>query len=220
MTLEQGRKPNRRWIWYFVVVAGLTVLATTILVVYNLGQQLTHEQLDTARKLWDQKRPPDYVLTYTKSGSVTGTFVVTVREAKIESVLMRQNVVKDNQVKVVEQPLQREQYGSYDMDGLFHDIERFLDIDAKKGSPRTYMVATFDPQNGQLRRFVRRVMGTSNRLLIEVQPIQAPPQPAAYLAPARRLPRANQTSRGHAFATRVHSPLLAEASTASSTSCV
>jgi hypothetical protein len=190
-TLDQGRTPNRRWIWYFVVVGCLTVLATTILVVYNRAQQLKPEQLEAARKLWDEKRPADYVLTYTKLGSATGTFVVTVRKGKIVSAIMRQNVTKDGEVQVVEEPLEPRLYHSYDMDGLFNDIERFLDLAAKKDSPRTYLVATFDPRNGQLVRFVRSVMGTGERIEIQVQPIlPPPPEPSAHRWP----PPANMSS--------------------------
>src|SRR5947209_14393116 len=100
MATDSGRKPSRGWIWYFVIVAALTVLATTILVVYNLRQQLRPEQLAAARPLWEQKRPPDYVLTYTKKGGATGTFIVTVRKGKVVSVLMREEMVKDNEVQV------------------------------------------------------------------------------------------------------------------------
>jgi hypothetical protein len=186
MTLDQARIPNRRWIWYFVVVGCLTVLATTILVVYNLGQQLKPEQLEAARNLWEAKRPADYVLTYTKLGSATGTFVVTVRKGKVVSANMLQKVIKDGKAELVEEQLEPRLYRSYDMDGLFNDIERFLDLAAKKDSPRTYLVATFDPRNGQLLRFVRRVMGTSERIEIDVQPIQPPPpEPSAYARPVR-----------------------------------
>ena len=107
MATDPGRKPNRGWIWYFVILAVLTVVATTVLVVYNLRQQLRPEQLAAARKLWDEKRPADYVLTYTKKGNATGTFVVTVRKGKVVSVLMREEVKKDNEVVIVEQPLER-----------------------------------------------------------------------------------------------------------------
>jgi hypothetical protein len=182
MPLEQARKPNRRWIWYFVVVGCLTVLATTILVVFNRAQQLTPEQLEAARKLWDEKRPADYLLTYTKLGSATGTFIVTVRKGKVVAVVMRQNVTKDGQVQVLEQRLEPRLYRDYDMDGLFNDIEVFLDRAAKKDSPRTFLRATFDARNGQLLWFVRSVMSTGERIEIRVQPVQPPPpEPSAHM---------------------------------------
>jgi uncharacterized membrane protein len=58
-------KKNRRWIWFFVVVFVLALLATVVLVVFNLQQQLKPEQLSAARKLWSEKGPRDYTMTYT-----------------------------------------------------------------------------------------------------------------------------------------------------------
>jgi hypothetical protein len=190
MALDKERKPNRGWLWYFVILAVLTVLATTILVVFNLGQQLKPEQLAAAQKLWEENRPADYVLTYTKKGNASGTFIVTVRHGRVVSVIMREEVVKDNEIQVVEQPLERRLYRNYDMVGLFNDIERFLELDAKKGSSRTYLRAKFDPKNGQLRWFVRSVMGTRDRVEIEVEPIQPPsPEPASEVVPGEILPK-------------------------------
>jgi Family of unknown function (DUF6174) len=178
------RKRNRGWIWYFAILVVLTVVAITILFVYNQGQQLRPEKLEAARKLWEEKRPADYVLTYTKKGDASGTFVVTVRQGKVVSVIMREEVKKENEVQVVEQPLEQRLYHTYDMEGLFDNIERFLELAAKKDSPRVYLFARFDPKNGQLLKFARRVMGTAQHVEIDVEPIQAPaaPEPAA---PAR-----------------------------------
>jgi hypothetical protein len=169
---EERGKPNRGWIWYFVILGGLTSLAITVLVLYNLRQQLKPEQLEAARKLWDAKRPSDYVLTYTKTGAVTGTFIVKVRKGKVVSVDMRQEVPGEQAIKVVE--LERRLYRDHDMGGLFDAIERFLEMDAQKDSPRPYVRALFDPHNGQLRQYVRRVMGTRERIQIDVEPIQTP----------------------------------------------
>jgi hypothetical protein len=54
------------------------------------------------------------------------------------------------------------------MPALFRFIEGFLKEDAKADSPRTYTVATFDPDDGHLVHFVRRVSGTTERLEITV----------------------------------------------------
>jgi len=179
MATDKPRKSSRGWIWYFVILGALSVLGITILVVYNLRQQLKPEQIAAARKLWEEKRPPDYVLTYTKKGDASGTFIVTVHQGKVVSVIMREEVVKDNQVQVAELPLERRLYASYDMAGLFDNIERFQEMDARKDSPRTFIRATFDPQNGQLLWFVRRVMGTRDRIEINVEPIDMQPAGAA-----------------------------------------
>src|SRR5712664_2552474 len=70
------------WVWYFVVLGVLTVAACTILVWYNLRQQLKKEDLQAARAQWQQNRPSDYDLTYTKRGSASGIFFVKVRNGK------------------------------------------------------------------------------------------------------------------------------------------
>ena len=56
---------RRRWLWFFVTLAGLSALALTTLIVYNLRQQLRPEQLAEARERWQQHRPDDYDLDYT-----------------------------------------------------------------------------------------------------------------------------------------------------------
>jgi hypothetical protein len=99
------------------------------------------------------------------------------------SVIMRQEIAAEH--KVVEQPLERRFFQTHDMAGLFDDIERFLEIAAQKDSPRAFMRALFDPTNGQLRQFVRRVMGTNERIEIDVEPIQTP-GPASSQAPMRK----------------------------------
>lgn len=171
MSLDAPRKSSRGWIWFFVILAALVVVAVTTLVVYNLRQQLEPAQLAAARKLWEEKRPSDYVLTYTKKGDVTGTFIVTVHKDKVTSVIMEED--KGNEK--VQEPLQQRLYDHYDMSGLFDDIERFLEMRAKPDSPRTFMTALFDPRNGQLLRFVRSVMSTGKRIQIDVQPIRTEP---------------------------------------------
>src|SRR5262249_4483768 len=72
--LMDSPRPNRGWIWFFVILIVLTVTSITIMIVYNLRQQLKPEQLAQARALWEQKGPADYDLDYTQVGSASGTF--------------------------------------------------------------------------------------------------------------------------------------------------
>jgi hypothetical protein len=153
-----------RWIWYFVVLGVLTVSACTILVWYNLRQQLKLEDLVAARAQWLQRRPANYDLTYTKRGSASGTFFVKVRNGTIVSVTLDGREVTQN-----DKPLDPSRYPRYDMTALMDDIETFLEEDGEPGRPRTYTVATFDPTDGHLIRYVRRVMGSSERIEINVQ---------------------------------------------------
>lgn len=159
--MSQPRR-SRTWIWYFLILVALTALSLTILIWYNLGKQLKPEQLEKARALWKEKGPRDYDLDYTKiletpeSGTETERFAVKVRSGQV--ILAERNG----------QPLEKHQYIYYDMSGLFMDVDGFLQEAAKSGSPRTYLVATFDASDGHLLQLVRRVMGTGRRLQINV----------------------------------------------------
>jgi hypothetical protein len=153
-----------RWVWYFVVLGVLTIAACTILVWYNLRQQLKKEDLQAARVLWKKNRPSNYDLTYSKRGSASGNFFVKVRNGKVVDVTLDGREITQN-----DKPLDPSRYSRYDMDALMDDIETFLEEDAEPGRPRTYTVATFDPADGHLIRYVRRVMGASERIEINVQ---------------------------------------------------
>jgi hypothetical protein len=158
---------GRGWIWFFAVLGILAVLAITIPIVYNLRQQLKLEDLEAARALWQQKRPSDYDLTYTKRGSVTGTFVVRVRAGQVVDVTM------DGQ------PVEERLYRSLDMTALLEDLEEFLRLDARPGSPRAFNQAVFDPADGHLIRYVRSVTRPRQRLeiLARLEPRPAAPAP-------------------------------------------
>jgi hypothetical protein len=153
-----------RWVWYFIVLVVLTVTACSILVWYNLRQQLKKEDLEKARSQWKRDRPPNYDLYYTKRGSASGTFAVEVRDGKVTSVALDGREITQD-----DKPIDPSRYPRYDMTALMDDIQTFLEKDAEQGRPRTYSVATFDAADGHLIRYVRRVMGTSERIEINVQ---------------------------------------------------
>ncbi len=157
-------KPSYRWIWYFIVLAILTVTAITILVWYNLRQQLKMEDLEKAKSQWKRARPLNYDLYYTKRGSASGAFAIAVRDGKVISVALDGREITQD-----DKPLDPSRYSRYDMTALMDDVETFLEKDSEPGRPRTYTVATFDPGDGHLIRYVRRVMGTSERIEIIVQ---------------------------------------------------
>src|SRR5262249_21193219 len=135
VTPSPGRGPGRGWIWYFVILVVLTVVSLTILIGYNLRQQLKPEQLATARALWEEKGPRDYQMTYTKNGTVTGTFEVEVRKGKV------QKVTDDGR------PLERWQYAYHSMSALFDDLERFSEMRSQPGGGRRFLVAQFDKED-------------------------------------------------------------------------
>jgi hypothetical protein len=156
-------KKNRRWIWFFVVVFTLAILATVTLVVFNLQQQLTPEQLAAARKLWSEKGPRDYTMTYTtrvNEDTNLNHYWVKVRGGKVVASTYNGS------------PEPSELLHYRGMDGRFDDIERFMKLDSEKGSPKVFVRAIFDGQNaGALRSYVRRVMGGRQRVEINVDPL-------------------------------------------------
>lgn len=161
---------NRGWLWFFVAVATLTVVAIIIIVWHGrqqLGEQITLEKLAEAEALWNQKGPRDYRLSYSitrpRGGetTVTDSYVVEVRDAKITSVLFNNKPIilkPDGEI-------------FYDMPGLFRDIRGFLAKDAKPkpDDPRTFSRADFDPTDGHLRQFRRIVFGARERQEINVE---------------------------------------------------
>jgi len=157
-------KPNRGWIWYFAVLIFLSILATTTLIVYNLRLQLKPEQLEAAHKLWDQKGPRDYTLTYLvrkNDETTTDRFVVTVKGGA---------AVQSQFNGVAEEPERLPHRG---MGAMFNDVERFMENDTKAGAPRVYVRAIFDEQNGAILWYVHRVMGGTQRVEITVESLEA-----------------------------------------------
>jgi hypothetical protein len=160
---------SRGWIWFFAILVVLTVAATAFLWIYNVRQQLTPEELAAAHKLWKQKRPSDYVLTYTKEGSASGTFVVTVRKGEVKSVVMKQDVTENGRVKTVSTALPKRLYQSSDMDGLFRDLERFLEMNKDPAQGRAYLTANFDPDDGHINGFIYSNSRTGQRVKVLVE---------------------------------------------------
>jgi hypothetical protein len=157
---------NHGWIWYFVIVFVLAVIATGITVSYNLSQQLKPERLEKAQALWNEKGPKDYLLAYTisttsKAGPGETHYVVKVKDGK----------AFEAKVNGIEQAPER--MGYYGMQRFFQDIEKFLEEDAKPGQPKTYTRAVFDPKTGALERYIRSVMSTGDRVEINVAPLKA-----------------------------------------------
>ncbi|MCI0456826.1 MAG: DUF6174 domain-containing protein [Gemmataceae bacterium] len=164
-------KRNRGWLWYFLVVVVLAVGAAVTLVVYNLGQQLTPEKLEAAHQLWEQKGPKDYEFRYTvRAGGeqeVVNRYAVVVRGGKVRSVTLNEQI-----------QLPANKLAHHSMDRLFDDIERFLILDRQE-KRRVFQVAMFDPKDGHLIRFVRRVTATSERQEIKVEQFRALDKPSS-----------------------------------------
>src|SRR5205085_6979009 len=121
---------------------------------------LKPEQLTAARKLWREQGPADYTLSYTTrvdDETNESRYRVVVRGGKTVASTFNGNA---------EAP---ERLPFRGMEALFNDVERFQKKDIEKGSPKTYVRAIFDDQKtGGLRWYVRRVMGTHQRVEITV----------------------------------------------------
>ena len=157
--MSSDKKPNRAWVWYFAFVLIASVAVAASLIAFNLGLQLTPEKLEAEWAKWKQHGPRDYRMTYHKTlgENQPDVFVVTVRDGKVRDVLMNEKT-----------RLEAEQLPYHIMYRMFRDIERFLELDAKQGK-KNYVTAIFDPDTGAIRRFVRRVTGTKERIQLDVK---------------------------------------------------
>jgi hypothetical protein len=161
-------KRHRRWIWFFALLALLTVTAIVLEVGYNLWQQLRPGQLAAARQLWQEKGPRHYHLDYAirRPDEAEQRYTVTVREGKVESVVASNG-----------RPLQSGEYPFESMDAFFDRVEEHLQRDTEPGAPRVFATAAFDRSNGHILRYVRSVRNPRERMEILVRLRPAPPQP-------------------------------------------
>ena len=119
--------------WYFIIVGVLTVSATSVLVIYNLNQQLRPEKLETARALWKEKGPRTYHLVYTikLNDDQPTPYDVHVDDGRVTSVLVNG------------QPDSRHHW--YGMDRLYDYIEADLERD-RKSQRRNFTRAHLRPR--------------------------------------------------------------------------
>jgi Family of unknown function (DUF6174) len=154
------KKKNHAWIGFFAFLIVASVGVTAFMIWYNLSIQLKPEQLEAARKLWQETGPKSYNLVYTErhNEEKTNTFAVKVRDGKVDEVLMNGRPLE----KTEEQKDDPRIYHS--MDAQFRMIENFMKLDQKPDAPRVYVTAIFDEKNGAVLRYIRRVMGTTKRV--------------------------------------------------------
>src|SRR5947209_5877351 len=123
-------KKNHRWIWYFAVIFVMALVATVALIVFNLQQQLRPEQLAAARRMWKEKGPSAYTLSYTTRRNDEPDpdhYAVKVRGGKVVEAAFNG------------QPESPQLFHYRGMEGLFDIIERFMRIDSEAGNPKTYV---------------------------------------------------------------------------------
>src|SRR5262245_32787701 len=156
---------NNNWKWFFAIVIGLALFVAVSLIWWNLRLQLKPEELEAARKLWDEKGPASYSLDYTEtftgegdSRVLSNRYVVQVRDRKVTEMVV--NGIREDE---------RREY--HDMNGLFNEIEVFQDKDEKE-KRRIYRRAIFDPNHGAILWYVRRVMNSRERQEITVKSLE------------------------------------------------
>lgn len=156
-------KKSRSWLWYFAFLVAATMAATTTMIVYNLRQQLTPQQLQEAIGRWQKNKPADYDMEYSKqSGSTVETYYVQVRGGKVTRVDMRTGQAKDVE------PLEERLYPYHSVDALFGFMNDFLAQDARPGRPKAFVRAVFADEDGHPMRYVRSVSATRERVEIIV----------------------------------------------------
>lgn len=159
--------PNdRRWIWFFAVVVVLAIAGITIPIVFNLRQQLKREDLEAAMNLWAENGPTSYNLRYVvkKPNQEPEEYHAEVRNGKVQAAYLNGR------------PLSPKVWAEHDMPARFRDIKGFLDEDSQPGKSRVFVRAQFDPTNGRLRHYIRSVMGTRQRVEIEVKEFMPLPE--------------------------------------------
>jgi hypothetical protein len=154
-------KRNYGWLYFFIFVTVASVSVMIFMIWFNLRIQLKPEQLDEAHERWKANGPKNYDMVCKKRLNDNG------KEDKFE-VEVRGGLVK--RVRMNGSELEKETGAETDpriyhsMDQVYRDITRFMDLDTKPGATRVYVIANFDPDTGAVRHYVRRVMGTRQRI--------------------------------------------------------
>lgn len=157
--MEQAKRSRRWWKWALLAF-GIALAATLFSASWTLRHPLTPEQVRAARQLWEAKGPADYTLTYvirTHDNSAGDRFVVKVRGGQVVEASCNGR----------EEPGERLTY--YGMNRLFDYIEDFQKLDEKKKGPTAFYRGTFDPDNGALRWFARRLLGEHQWVEITIE---------------------------------------------------
>jgi hypothetical protein len=167
------RPRNRRWIWFFVVLTALGTAAVVIPLVYNLGLQLTPQQVEQARERWRASGLVNYDLDYqerhTRNGETDETaYRVLVRDGRVTAVFCdgELTLVSGVAAALALGPWPSTlagRCGAQDIDGMFDHIDSQLRQDLNL-SRRPYATAAFDKNDGHPTRYVRRIRGGAERL--------------------------------------------------------
>jgi hypothetical protein len=146
------------------------------------GEEVTTRSLRAASRTWDQAKVRDYDLEWTSSGARAGHYRVFVRGGRVQAVYMVVLDRKTGREKELEAHTAAPRF--FGVDGLFQTMEEELDqaqADTPFGQPKgTQVVLRFtpDPQLGYPRQYRRDVLGSSQRLAIDVLRLDSHPPEA------------------------------------------
>ena len=154
-------KKNHVWIYFFVFVFTASVGVAVFMIWYNRSIKLKPEQLEEARKLWQETGPKSYDMVYKKrlnKEEQFTTFAVKVRQGKVEEVRMNGKQLEREK----EEDQDPRPYHS--MHAQFLYLTRFMDLDQKPNAPKVYFVAEFDSQTGAILHYTRSDSHTNQRV--------------------------------------------------------
>jgi hypothetical protein len=160
-------RKNWGWLGYFLFLIVASVGVTIFMIMFNLRIQLKPEELEAAHKLWKENGPKSYDMVYKKKLGVINAedvFAVKVRNGKVESVRMNDAPLKRNK----DQDPDQDPRIYFSMDAIFHDIERFMDLDQRNKDAKVYVVANFDPKTGAVIKYTRYDMRSKDRVEMNI----------------------------------------------------
>ena len=137
---------QRNWLAFWSLLTVLAIAALIIPIVYNLRLQLTQEQLDAARQLWQDHGPSDYELLQLiryEGEALAEELQVTVRAGKVVQVIQNdQQLLPHDAIAMVVGPLvdlmPSGDFSSHTVEGLFDQIAQRLRGDAVSSGRRNY----------------------------------------------------------------------------------
>ncbi len=159
----------RAFLWYFLALLLLGMVAVVTPIIVNLRQLVTLEQVAEARARWIQKEPANYDLRYLEridDDEEGDRYEVKVRAGEVVALWANKRLMPLEAMTV-------EQRQRYTVSGMFDQIESHLS-EVKEGQRRNFATAHFDAERGFPTRYVQRVRGSRARLewRITVTPVK------------------------------------------------
>ena len=159
------RKKNYAWAWYFAFLVIASVGAMVFMIWYNNLMQLKPEELAAAKRRWQEANIKNYDMIYLEKHNEDKStkFAVKVRNSKVQDVLMNGKPLEKSEERADDPRIY------HSMDSMYRNIDRFMDLDQKPKATPVYVTLKWDEKNGAVIEYIRRVMGTRQRVQIVVE---------------------------------------------------